>query len=153
MHAFVLGICLKEDQPWRRSSVVSLAIPMLPFDAFCCFLMLFAVAAAVARCTPDNCTFETLTGCTFRCSVSSSVHLTGCVCKVMTSMTHEWLQPSHAHRGNLSPMSRNLALGPCRPYFVLISKTGRFWEKILRRLWFTFLGRCGRGLLFSLLQS
>ena len=65
MHASVLGICLRKDQPWRRSSVVSHFFPdaktkfphLLLFQ--CCFLML-AVAAAVARCTPDNCTFQTL---------------------------------------------------------------------------------------------
>lgn len=61
MHASMLGIGLREDQAWRRTSVVLLfspdAKPMQNRDFPLAIGMLFGVTA-VTRCTPEKCTFD-----------------------------------------------------------------------------------------------
>ena len=61
MHASMLGIGLREDQAWRRTSVVLLfspdAKPMPNRDFPLAIGMLFGVTA-VTRCTPEKCTFD-----------------------------------------------------------------------------------------------
>ena len=131
MHASVLGICLREDQPWGRSSVVEHffpdAKPHFPHLLFqCSFSMFFAVAAAVIRCTPDNCTLDLAV-------------------RFVVWWVHQFTSPDVSrwwHRP-MSGCSRPMCIvatwvrcletwrwdgGPCREYFVLVSKTGRFWE-------------------------
>ena len=127
-----------------------LKFPHLLFQ--CCFLML-AVAAAVARCTPDNCIFDWLYVSLFGEFISSPHRM----CLQGDDIDDPWVATA-VPCTSWQPESDVEKSGAGMRWVHAVNTL--FWylrledfEKIFSRLWFTFLGRCGRGLLFSSLQS